>query len=272
MASTKEKKSGPKLHTPQTKTAQTEPDVAKATPSEAVNSVSKSVEEYVRATRMASELAADVAERLRLLGLDGLTTREQFREAVEALDLTTVEGATKFGTLMTLAKDFASLTPPIDPNYTSSKSKSVSSGASVDNPTIADDDKAMTDLTRQEVDAKLAASEAKVDARLTNFDTSIKTGFAELRTEFAGIRTDMAKQSGDMRTEMAELRAEMHKGTIDIIKWVIGFGIASLGAIFAFARMTDKPPAQAAVQPAPIVITVPSAVPVPTAPTLPAPK
>lgn len=124
----------------------------------------------------------------------------------------------------------------------------------IDNSTARADDRKMNDLSRQEVDAKLAASEAKVDARLANFDTSIRMGFAELRTEFAGIRTDMAKQSGDMRTEMADLRAEMHKGTVDIIKWVIGFGIASLGAIFAFGRMTDKPPGQAAAQPAPIVI------------------
>ncbi|NHZ41021.1 hypothetical protein [Massilia aquatica] len=136
----------------------------------------------------------------------------------------------------------------------------------------------MTDLTRQEVDAKIAAleaknatSEARVDARLANFDTSVKTGFAELRTSFAELRTDMAAQNGKIQTQMTELRAEMHKGTVDIIKWVIGVGLASIGAMFTISRMTEKPPAQAAAQAAPFIITIPQAatpattpVPVPT--------
>ncbi len=117
----------------------------------------------------------------------------------------------------------------------------------------------MTDLTRPEVDAKIAGleaknatCEAKVDARMANFDTSMKTGFAELRR-------DMAVQNGQIQTQMAELRAEMHKGTVDIIKWVIGVGLASIGAMFAISRMTEKPPVQAAAQPAPIIITIPQA-------------
>ncbi|UOD27843.1 hypothetical protein INH39_20420 [Massilia violaceinigra] len=124
----------------------------------------------------------------------------------------------------------------------------------------------MTDLTRQEVDAKIAGleaknatSEARVDARMATFDTSVKTGFAELRTSFAELRTDMAAQNGKIQTQMAELRAEMHKSTVDIIKWVIGVGLASIGAMFTISRMTEKPPVQAAAQPAPIIITIPQA-------------
>ena len=102
-------------------------------------------------------------------------------------------------------------------------------------------------MRRQEVDAKLAASEAKVEARLANFDTSVKAGFAELRVEFAGLRTDMVAQ-------MAQLRIEMHKGMVDIIKWVVGFGLAILGAIFAFWNLANEPPTQAAVQPTRIAV------------------
>lgn len=125
-------------------------------------------------------------------------------------------------------------------------------------------DRRMTDLTRQEVDAKLAQNKAEVDARLANFDTSIKTGFAELRAEFAVMRTEMAKQSGDLRTEMANTRAETHKGTVDIIKWVIGTILAVAAATvsiltFVINNVAPKMPAQAAAQPAPIVITVPGA-------------
>jgi hypothetical protein len=143
----------------------------------------------------------------------------------------------------------------------------------------------MTDLTRQEVDAKLTASEAKVDARLANFDTSIKTGFAELSaamqkqsSELAAaiakqaattekqtdtLRIEMAKQSGDVRTEMAAIRAEMHKGTADLLKWGAGIAFAAVastvGLLTYINKSTDKPAPQAAAQAAtPLVVAVPA--------------
>ena len=58
----------------------------------------------------------------------------------------------------------------------------------------------MTDLTRQEVDAKLAANKAELDARLANFETSIKIGFAEARTEAAELRADMHKMNAEIKT------------------------------------------------------------------------
>lgn len=124
-------------------------------------------------------------------------------------------------------------------------------------------DRRMTDLNRQQVSDMLAASEAKVDARLANFDTSIKTGFADLRAEFAEMRAEMAKQTGEMRAEMANVRADSHKATTEVTRWVVGFGIAILGAIFAFARISDKPtaPPMVAAQPvaqAPLVVAVPA--------------
>lgn len=129
----------------------------------------------------------------------------------------------------------------------------------------------MTELTRQQVTDLLAASEMKVDARLANFDVSIKSGFADLtlamakqsaaidkqtdsmRVEMAQIRTEMAKQTGEMRTEMSNVRGDALKGTIEVTRWVVGFGIATLMAIFAMSR-TDKPAAAPAAPPAPVVI------------------
>ncbi|MDK6078945.1 hypothetical protein [Massilia varians] len=113
----------------------------------------------------------------------------------------------------------------------------------------------MTDLTRQEVDAKLAQNKAEVDARLANFDTSIKTGFAELRAE------------------MADMRAEAHKSTADIIKWgivtALGFATATV-SILTFV-INNAGPKQAAAQSAPIVISVPTPTAAPIAPQAPAP-
>lgn len=166
-------------------------------------------------------------------------------------------------------------------------SKALPLGEQVDKSAARHNHKTMTDLTRQELDAKLAASEAKVEARLANFDTSIKTGFADLsaamqrqsselssamerqssdmRIEMAQIRAEMAKQAGDAKAEMANIRGDSHKGTIEVTRWVVGFGIAILGAVITFSKTSDKAPAQPAVQPAPIVITVPNAT-VPTPP------
>ncbi|ATQ74678.1 hypothetical protein CR152_09185 [Massilia violaceinigra] len=56
----------------------------------------------------------------------------------------------------------------------------------------------MTTPTKDEINAKLDASEARVDARLANFDVSVKTGFAELRTAFAELRADMEKMRADI--------------------------------------------------------------------------
>jgi hypothetical protein len=111
----------------------------------------------------------------------------------------------------------------------------------------------MTDINRQQVADMLGASEAKVDARLANFDASIKTGFAELRAE------------------MADMRAEAHKGTVDIIKWVVGtvLGVATATVsilTFVINNAAPKPPAQPTTQPAPIVITVPGVAVAPTQP------
>lgn len=108
----------------------------------------------------------------------------------------------------------------------------------------------MTDLTRQEVDAKVDASEATVDARLANFDTSIKTGFAELRAE------------------MAHMRAEAHKSTAVIIKWgiVTALGFATATFTILTFMINNAGPKQPAAQQAPLVITVPGVAVAPAAP------
>lgn len=107
-------------------------------------------------------------------------------------------------------------------------------------------DASMTDLTRQEVDAKLAQNKAEVEARLANFDTSVKSGFADLRAEFAGLRTEMAKMQGGFE-----------KQSHDSTKWIIGSVFAMLSLSVAIIGVMinlnkgDKPQAPA---PAPVVI------------------
>ena len=99
----------------------------------------------------------------------------------------------------------------------------------------------MTDRSRQEVDAKLAASEAKVDARLANFDTTMKTGFAELR-------------------------AEIHKTAADLLKWGAGIAFASVATTVGLLTYLNRAAEKPAVAPAqvPIIIAVPAAPQVPS--------
>jgi hypothetical protein len=111
---------------------------------------------------------------------------------------------------------------------------------------------AMTDMTRQEVDAKLAASEAKVDARLATFDASIKTGFADIRSEFSAMRADFAK-----------MQTEGHKGTIDLFKWgtalLVSLASVTVAIIVFIVNTALKAPQVPAPQAsAPVVATQPS--------------
>lgn len=133
----------------------------------------------------------------------------------------------------------------------------------VDKSPKSPDHRPMTDLTRQEMDAKLAVNKAEVDARLANFDTSVKTGFAELRAE-------MARQSGDFRADLAKLHTEVHKSAADLIKWAIGLAVAIVGVTVGLMTYLNKQGEKSApAQPAPIIITVPG---VATAPAVATPQ
>jgi len=120
---------------------------------------------------------------------------------------------------------------------------------SIDKNKPADDHRPMTDLSRQEMTASLAANKAEVEARLANFDTSVKTGFAELRAEFAGLRTEMA----NARTEAAKQNNESLRWIIGSVFTFVSISVAIIAALINFSK-TDKGPVPAAVQPTPIVI------------------
>lgn len=140
----------------------------------------------------------------------------------------------------------------------------------LDSPQTEGNDKGMTDITRQELDArfkeneaKIVASEAKMDTRFANFDSSIKSGFADLTLAMTkqsaamekqtdALRVEMAKQSGDVRTEMSAIRAEMHKGTAELIRWgaTIAFAAvaSTVGLLTYINKVTEKPASQSTTQ------------------------
>lgn len=126
----------------------------------------------------------------------------------------------------------------------------------IDKSDRANDHAPMTDLTRQEVDAKLAQNKAEVEARLANFDTSVKTGFADLRAEFAGLRTEIA----NMRTDTAKQNHESLKWIIGSIFAMLSISVAIIGVMINFSKAgKDQNAASAPIaQAAPMVLAVPA--------------
>jgi hypothetical protein len=102
----------------------------------------------------------------------------------------------------------------------------------------------MNDLSRQEVDAKIAASAAEGQLRYVQLVASMKAGFADIRAEIAAMRT------------------EMHKNTAEMIKWMLGFTVAIV-TILTFVINNAAPKF---ILPAPVATPAPAPAPAPAPP------
>lgn len=138
----------------------------------------KGFEKFIQDTRQQSERATEINARLRALGLEGIRTREQFRDAVQRTNLNAEGGAKRFVELLELAKDFASLTPPIEevPN-TESRAESVT----VDSLPTKEEDQPMSAPTREEIDTKLELIETRMDGRVAAIERSVQASIEEAR-------------------------------------------------------------------------------------------
>lgn len=107
--------------------------------------------------------------------------------------------------------------------------------------------------SRQEVDAKIAASAA------------------ETRAEFSALRADMAEFKTEVKTGFAEIRKEAHEMNANISRWMLQSIIAIIGTmVVGFGTLlwniSNRPTAPAPNQ-QPVIINVPSAAaPPPAAP------
>jgi len=145
-------------------------------------------EAFIKATRQQNELATGLYARLSALGLEGLTTREEFRDAVRGTNLTTEDGAKRFVELLALAKEFASLTPPIEevPGARLEPESSV-----VDSSPTKEEDHPMSAPTREEIDTKLELIETRMDGRVAAIESSVRAAIAEsqeTRRDIKGLR------------------------------------------------------------------------------------
>jgi hypothetical protein len=97
----------------------------------------------------------------------------------------------------------------------------------------------MTDINREEVHARLEASEARVATAVTDMRADLKTGLSE-------IRTDMEKMRGSMET----MRADIHQMFSAQTKWIviIVFGaLATAGTIWGFLKPSYPAPSMQSV-------------------------
>jgi hypothetical protein len=149
---------------------------------ELVEKAGKNFEAFIQGTRQQSERAIELHGRLRALGMEGLTTREQFRDAVRGANLTTEDGQKRFVELLALAEDFASLTPPIEepPAQTS---------AAVDTSHTKEEDRPMNAPTREEIDAKLELIETRMDGRVASIERSVQASIDESRETRRDIKS-----------------------------------------------------------------------------------
>lgn len=237
----------------------------------------KGFEKFIQDSRQQNERAAEINVRLRALGLEGMTTREQFRDTVKGANLNTEDGAKRFVGLLALAKDFASLTPPIEeaPDADLHAERVV-----VDNLPTKEEDQAMSATTDKDyIDARLKAmsdsldqrletAAAKSDGRLEIIETRMDARVEAIDAKLAAGQASMEQL---LARKFAEFDSTLHKSTADTVKWVAGTVLA-LGVIgislmtFLLNNVAPKAPAAA---PAPLIIyaqPTPAAAP-PVAPT-----
>jgi hypothetical protein len=111
----------------------------------------------------------------------------------------------------------------------------------------------MSDLTREELDARLETVEGRIDRRFAEADAKTEVRFAQAETR---NETRFAELNAKIDTRFAEADANLQRKINDVIKWMIGTAITAtaIGAGivgFVINNLAARPAA-------PIVITIPA--------------
>src|SRR5690606_9032869 len=92
----------------------------------------------------------------------------------------------------------------------------------------------------------------------------------EMKHALDATESRMAAAVSDLRAAISDMKSEVHKGTAELIKWVVGTGIAfitiTIGILtFVINNAAKHPPSAASQTPPPIIINVPGQPPAPPA-------
>lgn len=225
----------------------------------------KGFEKFIQDSRQQNERAAEINSRLHALGLEGMATREQFRDAVLGQNLTTEDGQKRFVELLALAKDFASLTPPIEEvpaptpaivDTPPTKEEDQAMSATTDKDYIEARLKAMSDSLDQRLetaaaksDGRLEVIETRMDARIASLDVKLATGMAAMDAKFDA---NFAR----FESLLHKTTADIHKATTDTLSRVVAIvsGLVGVGIAVIVLVINNMAPKPASAQPPPAVI------------------
>ncbi|MBK0415225.1 hypothetical protein JD974_12495 [Chromobacterium haemolyticum] len=131
-----------------------------------------------------------------------------------------------------------------------------------------------TSITREELDAKLAANVAEVRATAADMRAEMAALRAENHVQFAEVKALIQAQTSSFNTLGAKIdgvekglegKIDGLKSSINMLQWVIGFAVAIAGIWVAYMQLkqAETPPPQAApiVQQAPQLPVVPTQAP-----------
>ncbi|HZV65030.1 MAG TPA: hypothetical protein VFG03_09010 [Telluria sp.] len=111
--------------------------------------------------------------------------------------------------------------------------------------------------SREEMDAKIEASETRIDYRLRSLEEKIETRFAQFETRFAQFETRFAQ----LELRFARFENEILRSMTGLVKWIVGTAIA-LGAagitILAFVLNNAVPKSAPVAAPVVIYLTAPN--------------
>ena len=75
--------------------------------------------------------------------------------------------------------------------------------------------------------------QAEALARLIDENLATKQDIEALRRE---LKSDIETTRAELRLEIERLRSDVEKGRGDLIKWIVGMGIAVIGVLFTLIR------------------------------------
>jgi len=108
----------------------------------------------------------------------------------------------------------------------------------------------MTDVTRHEMNATLAASEARVAAAVDGLKAEFSTSRAESRAEMAEFRAQIKDSLGQMTIALAAQSKDFESQVSGLKLWVLGGALSGavavllmLGAVIARGYLSPAPQA-----------------------------
>lgn len=95
----------------------------------------------------------------------------------------------------------------------------------------------MSEITSREPENGRAVFEEVAFLKAHYEHTADKSDVERVRVEIANIRTEIAKVRGDSQTGMSDLQARVSDLKFELVKWVIGVGLAAAIAVSAIASV-----------------------------------